>query len=124
MKQLDRITMDPAVMGGKPVTFILRYIFFRTAMTMPKQIITIQDSLSSTVLQESIEREKQALCLSIGQVEANVAAFERKFGTHDRTSLFGKVDDMQLIEWEGEEETLARLRPRLQRLEEIQVEPQ
>ncbi|MDH4078467.1 MAG: hypothetical protein OEU68_01475 [Nitrospira sp.] len=40
MKQLDRITMDPAVMGGKPVTFILRYIFFRTAMTMPKQIIT------------------------------------------------------------------------------------
>lgn len=88
---------------------------------MPKQIITMQDSLASTVLQEAIERERQVLRLSIDQVEANVAAFERKFGTHDRTSLFGKVDDMQLIEWEGEEETLARLRPRLQRLEEIQV---
>lgn len=93
-------------------------------MTMPKQIITLKDSLSSTVLQEAIEREKQVLRLYIGQVEANVAAFERKFGTHDRTSLFGKVDDMQLIEWEGEEETLARLRPMLQRQEEIQVEPQ
>ncbi len=91
---------------------------------MPKQIITMQDSLSSTVLQEAIEREKQVLRLSIDQVEANVAAFERKFGTPERTSLFGKVDDMQLIEWEGEEETLARLRPKLQRLEEIQVEPQ
>jgi hypothetical protein len=64
------------------------------------------------------------LRFSIGQVEANVAAFERKFWTPDRTSLFGKVDDMQSIEWEGEEETLARLRPKLQRLEEIQVEPQ
>jgi hypothetical protein len=93
-------------------------------MTMPKQIITMQDSLSSTVLQEAIEREKEVLRLSISQVEANVATFERKFETCDRTSLFGKVDDMQLIEWEGEEETLARLRPKLQRLEEIQVEPQ
>lgn len=88
-------------------------------MTMPKQIITMQDSLSSTVLQEAIEREKQVLRLSIDQVKATVAAFERKFGTCDRASLFGKVDDLQLIEWEGEEGTLSRLRPRLQRLEEI-----
>ncbi len=60
----------------------------------------------------------------MAQVEAKLAAFEAKFGTRDRKGLFGKVDDMTLVEWEGEQETLARLRPRLQRLQEFQVESQ
>lgn len=90
---------------------------------MSKAIITLKDDLSLAVLQQAIEREKRLLALAIDQAEAKVAAFEARFGTRDRQSLFGTGDDMDLIEWEGEEETLARLRPRLQRLKELQIEP-
>ncbi len=89
---------------------------------MPKEVITLRDSLSQTVLQHAMEREKRVLVLSIGQVEAKIAAFEAKYGACDAKSLYGKVDDMELIEWEGEQETLVRLRAQLQRLEEIQVD--
>lgn len=90
---------------------------------MSKAIITLKDDLSLAVLRQAIEREERLLGLAIDQAEAKVAAFEARFGTRDRKSLFGTVDDMDLIEWEGEEETLVRLRPRLQRLKELQVEP-
>ncbi len=90
---------------------------------MSKAIITLKDDLSLAVLRQAIEREERLLGLAIDQAEAKVAAFEARFGTRERKSLFGTVDDMDLIEWEGEEETLLRLRPRLQRLKELQVEP-
>ena len=90
---------------------------------MAKTIITLKDDLSLAVVQHAIEREKRLLTLAINQAEEKLAVFEARFGTHNRQSLFGTVDDMDLIEWEGEEDTLARLRQRLQRLKEIQVEP-
>jgi hypothetical protein len=90
---------------------------------MAKTIITLKDDLSLAVIQHAIDREERLLTLAINQVEEKLAAFEARFGTRDRQSLFGTVDDMDLIEWEGEEDTLARLRQRLQRLKEIQVEP-
>lgn len=90
---------------------------------MAKTIITLKDDLSLAVIQHAIEREERLLTLAINQVEEKLAAFEARFGTRDRQSLFGTVDDMNLIEWEGEEDTLVRLRQRLQRLKEIQVEP-
>lgn len=37
-------------------------------------------------------------------------------------SLYGKIDDMELIEWEGELETLQRIQKRLKSLEEIVFE--
>lgn len=90
---------------------------------MAETIITLKDDLSLAVIQHAIEREKRLLTLAINHVEEKLAAFEARFGTRDRQSLFGTVDDMNLIEWEGEEDTLVRLLQRLQRLKEIQVEP-
>lgn len=90
---------------------------------MAETIITLKDDLSLAVVQQAIEREKRLLTLAINQGEEKLAAFEARFGTSDRQRLFGTVDDMDLIEWEGEEDTLTRLRQRLQRLKEIQVEP-
>ncbi|MEW6378215.1 MAG: hypothetical protein AB1611_01275 [bacterium] len=40
----------------------------------------------------------------------------------DRDSLYGKVDDMELLEWEGELETLKRLKEKWKSLEEITFE--
>ena len=89
---------------------------------MTTEVITLKDSLSQMILQQAIEREKQVLDLSIALVSVKVGAFEKKYGILDRNTLYGKVDDLELVEWEGERETLARLRARLQRLEGIRVE--
>ena len=89
---------------------------------MAKEVITLNDSLTQTVLQDAIGREKSVLTLAIAQAESKIAAFERKYSALDRTKLYGKTDDMDLVEWEGERETLSRLRSRLERLEAIQVE--
>lgn len=89
---------------------------------MPQEVITVTDPLALTVLQQAVEREKRLLRLSIAQTESKIAVFEAQFGARGRTDLFGKVDEMILIEWEGEEDTLGRLRPRLQRLEELRIE--
>ncbi len=89
---------------------------------MAKEVITLNDSLTQTVLQDAIGREKSVLTLAIAQAESKIAAFERKYGALERTKLYGKANDMELVEWEGERETLNRLRSRLERLEALQVE--
>lgn len=86
------------------------------------EVITLKDSLSQMVLQQAIEREKRALDLSIALVSARVGAFEKRYGNLDRDALYGRVDDLELVEWEGERETLARLRTRRERLEGIRLE--
>ena len=43
--------------------------------------------------------------------------FEDRYGTLDRESAYGKIDDMELIAWEGEIETMERLRSKLSRPE-------
>jgi hypothetical protein len=89
---------------------------------MATEVITLKDALSRTVLQQAIERERRALNLSVAVVSAKLEAFEKKYGALDRDALYGKADDLELIEWEGEQETLARLRARLERLEGIRIE--
>ncbi len=89
---------------------------------MAKEVITLKDSFSQNVLQHAINREMRVLHLSVTQVQGKLASWEGKYHADDPKSLFGKVDDMELIEWIGEQETLSRLRSRLQCLEEIQVE--
>lgn len=90
---------------------------------MAKEVISLKNPLAQTVLADAIVREKGVLTLAIAQAEGRIAAFEQKYGTLDRERLYGRVDDMELIEWEGEQETLSRLRARLQCLEDLQVEP-
>ena len=51
-----------------------------------------------------------------------VKDFEAKYGKLNRSSLYGKVNDMELLEWEGELETLERLNKKLRSLEEITFE--
>ena len=89
---------------------------------MAKEVITLKDSFSQDVLQHAINREMRVLHLSVTQVQAKLTSWEGKYQADDPKGLFGKVEDMELVEWIGEQETLSRLRSRLQCLEEIQVE--
>lgn len=58
----------------------------------------------------------------IDSIQEKLRAFEIQYGAFDRSTLYGKIDDMEIVEWEGELETLERLKHKLQSLEEIIIE--
>ena len=64
--------------------------------------------IQSLVGMESILLKKQ-----IEAVESKIHCFEERHGKLDRETMYGQIDDMELIEWEGELETLERLRKKL-----------
>jgi len=51
-----------------------------------------------------------------------IGGFERRYGKTGQRSLYGFVDDMELLEWEGEIETIKRLEKKLTSLKEISFE--
>ncbi len=42
----------------------------------------------------------------------------KKYGKLDRDEFYDEIDDMELIEWEGEKDTLLKLQKKLKSLEE------
>jgi hypothetical protein len=73
--------------------------------------------IQSLVGMESILLKKQ-----IEAVERKIHFFEERHGKFIEEGMHGQVDDMELIEWEGEIETLERLRKKLARLENVNFE--
>ena len=58
----------------------------------------------------------------LGRTQQKIQAFERQYGIQNLETLYGRVDDMALVEWEGEIETRDRLRQKLTAMEEIALE--
>lgn len=50
----------------------------------------------------AIEREKRIIRLCMGKTEGKLEEYRNKYGELDREKLYGIIDDMELIEWEGE----------------------
>lgn len=69
-----------------------------------------------------VELETAILNKEIGNVENKLKVFENQYGNLDREVLYGQVDDMELLEWEGEIETMNRLREKLTRINQIVFE--
>jgi len=89
---------------------------------MTKLIIETDDTWAREKIKFAIDTESHLLRKTVEKVEHKIQDFEVKFGTLDRQKLYGTVDDMILVEWEGEIETLRRLQTRLKSLEEISFE--
>ncbi len=73
-------------------------------------------------IQSLLSLETAFLKKQIRNTQNKIGNFERRYGKHDTDSLYGQVDDMELLEWEGEIETLKRLEKKLTSLEEISFE--
>lgn len=73
-------------------------------------------------IKDAIYTEKELFKKAVQRSQNKLQTFEKKHGKLDRDSLYGKVDDMELIEWEGELETLEKMREKLKSLEEITFE--
>lgn len=68
-----------------------------------------------------MDREAVVLEKQIGKIEEKIAVYEKQFGKLD-DALYVRVDDMELLEWDGEVETMRRLREKLASLERIAFE--
>jgi len=89
---------------------------------MTKLIIETDDAWTREKIKFAIDTEIHLLRKTVEKIEQKIKYFESKYGLLDRQKLYGKVDDMELVEWEGEIESLQRVRIRLKSLEEINFE--
>ena len=89
---------------------------------MTKLVVETNDNWTKKKIAGAIHTETDLLRKAVQRTQSKLQGFENKYGKFDRDSLYGKVDDMELIEWEGELETLKRLQANLKSLEEITFE--
>ncbi|MBI4687112.1 MAG: hypothetical protein HY756_04940 [Nitrospirae bacterium] len=86
---------------------------------MTKLIIETDNNWTREKIKSAIHIEVDILRKTIHNIQEKLNNFENKYGQFNRESLYGKITDMELIEWEGEIETLERLQKRLTSLKEI-----
>ncbi|RMF91138.1 MAG: hypothetical protein D6736_05665 [Nitrospinota bacterium] len=89
---------------------------------MTKLILETDNEWTKKKITEAIHTETAILRKAIQRIQEKLDAFEARYGPLEREALYGKIDDMELIEWEGELETLERLQTKLHSLEEITIE--
>jgi len=89
---------------------------------MTKLIIETDDAWAREKIKFAIDTEIYLLRKTVEKITRKIKAFEAKYGSLDRKNLYGTVDDMILVEWEGEAESLRRVQSRLKSLEEISFE--
>lgn len=86
---------------------------------MTKVIIQTKNDWTKRKITSAIHTELELLKKAIERSQHRVKEFEARYGKFDRKKLFGKMDDMELLEWEGEIEILKRMRQKLELLEDI-----
>lgn len=86
---------------------------------MTKLIIETDDNWTREKIKLAIGTEIYLLKKTADKIQNKIKGFEDKYGMLEREKLYGKIDDMELIEWEGEIESLQRVQVKLKSLEEI-----
>ena len=86
---------------------------------MTKLILETDNDWTKRKIRNIIQIETELLKKAIQRIQFKLRDFEKKYGKFDREYLYGKVDDMELLECEGEIETLSRLKENLISFEEI-----
>lgn len=89
---------------------------------MTRLVVETNNDWTKKKIEGAIHTEIELLKKAVQKTQWKLQDFESRHGKFDRDSLYGKIDDMELIEWEGELETLKRLQEKLKSLEEITFE--
>jgi len=89
---------------------------------MTKLIIETDDAWVREKIMFAIDKEIHLLRRTIEKIDHKINDFEAKYGSLDRKNLYGSADDMILVEWKGEYESLRRVQGRLKSLEDIRIE--
>ncbi len=89
---------------------------------MTKLIIESDDTWTREKINFSIDVEIHLFKKAAYKIKDKFNSFEKTHGPLDRNKMYGKVDDMVLVEWEGEIESLRRVQRKLKSLEDINFE--
>jgi hypothetical protein len=89
---------------------------------MTKVISQHSDLWTLRKIQSLVGMEAVLLNKQIESVQSKIHFFEERHGKFGREGMHGQVDDMELVEWEGEIATLERLQNKLSRLEDVNFE--
>lgn len=89
---------------------------------MTKLIIETDDTWTREKIKFAIDVEIHLLKKALDKIQEKLNGFEKSHGPLNRDKLYGQVDDMILVEWEGEIESLRRVQHKLKSLEEINFE--
>lgn len=89
---------------------------------MTKVISQHSDLWTLKKIQSLVGMEAILLKKQIEAVQSKIHCFEERYGKFGKEGMNGQVDDMELVEWEGEMATLERLRKKLARLENVNFE--
>lgn len=89
---------------------------------MAKLIIETDNHWTRGKIRSAINTEIGLLKKAVEKTQDRLRDFENRYGKMHRELLYGRIDDMELLEWEGEIETLQRLQQKLKSLEEITFE--
>ena len=89
---------------------------------MTKLIVQTDNQWTKKKIKSALETEKKILEKAIERVADKLKDFEGKYGQLEKESLHGRIDDMELLEWEGEIETVEKLREQVKSFEEITFE--
>lgn len=89
---------------------------------MTKLIIESADTWTSEKIRFAIDVEIHLLKSAANKIKDKLNGFETTYGSLNRDAMYGKLDDMLLVEWEGEIEALRRVQHKLKSLEEINFE--
>lgn len=86
---------------------------------MTKLILETDEVWIREKIEALLHSEADLMKRATRNIHRKLQGFESKYGKFDRDSFYGRVDDMELLEWEGEIETLERLQKKLESFEEI-----
>ena len=84
---------------------------------MTKLVLETKDDWTKKKIEEAVHTETDLLKKAVQKIQSKLQNFENKYGKFNRDSLYGKVDDMELVEWEGELEALKKLQTKVRSLE-------
>ena len=91
---------------------------------MTKVIVQSDNVWVRTKIREIVEEEIAFLRHAIERTQNKLQQFEQKYGPLRRELLYGNVDDMELVEWEGELEIVEHLQQHVHDLEDMTIESQ
>ncbi len=67
---------------------------------MTKLIVETDNEWTKKKIKDTIHTETEILKKVIDSIQEKLRAFEIQYGAFDRSVLYGKVDDMEHVEWE------------------------
>ncbi len=90
-------------------------------MVVNKLILYTGEEELRHIVEDALDREKRITEMALARTEERLRSFEERFGDLEKARLSG-VDELEIVEWEGELLIYQWLQEKLTKLESLQFE--